>query len=207
MKTLIDVFRQFHKMSEDGRFSAQVRSVGFAIIAYWNEYGRRNEFDVYHDRLKNASGVNDDEYRLALDSLSKRHIIKRTRTRRRGCARFTVEIAQDGAKSASTAGDYRGETVSSVSTSPQEKTKSASASDARKSDVETPIPVENLEDKPLERRLYEASNVLVSYQPGTERYEQTLRKYGINYEQLFEYLTDKYPESLITEELANYLVK
>lgn len=207
MKTLIDVFRQFHKMSEDGRFSAQVRSVGFAIIAYWNEYGRKNEFDVYHDRLKNASGVNDDEYRLALDSLSKRHIIKRTRTRRRGCARFTIEIAQDGAKSASTAGDYRGEPVPSVNPSPQEKTQSASASDARKSDVETPIPVENLEDKPVERRLYEASNILVSYQPGTEKYEATLRRYSINYEQLFEYLTEKFPEAFITEELANYLIK
>lgn len=209
MKTLIDVFRQFHKMSEDGRFSANVRSLGFAIIAYWNEYGRKDEFDIYHDRLQNASGLSGEDYRLALDALSKRHIIKRTRTRRRGCARFSVEIARDGAKSASAAGDIGGNSVPSVSTRPQDETKSASASDARQSDVEaTPTAVEEpVDDRPLNRRIYEASNVLVSETPGTERYAQILRRYNINYEQLFEWLLNTYPDTPQTEELARFLLK
>lgn len=209
MKTLIDVFRQFHKMSEDGRFNANVRSLGFAIIAYWNEYGRKDEFDIYHDRLQNAAGLSAEDYRLALDALSKRHIIKRTRTRRRGCARFSVEIARDGVKSASTAGDKGGKPLSSVCPAPQEQTKSASASDAGKSDVDgNADSLEKTEDdRPLNRRLYEASNVLCAETPGTERYEQILHKYGVNYDQMFEWLCEVYPEALITEELANYLVK
>ena len=208
MKTLIDVFRQFHKMSEDGRFNANVRSLGFAIIAYWNEYGRKDEFDVYHDRLQNAAGLSAEDYRLALDALSKRHIIKRTRTRRRGCARFSVEIARDGVKSASTAGTI-GVSSDSVSTRPQDEKKSASASDARKpDDKESPVPVENIEDdRPLNRRIYEASNVLTSETPGTERYDQILRRYNISYEQLFEWLCDTYPDTPQTEELADYLTK
>lgn len=208
MKTLIDVFRQFHKMSEDGRFNANVRSLGFAIIAYWNEYGRKDEFDVYHDRLQNAAGLSGEDYRLALDALSKRHIIKRTRTRRRGCARFSVEIARDGVKSASTAGDLGGSSPNSACSSPKEETKSASASDARKpDDKESPVPVETEDDRPLNRRLYEASNVLCAMTPGTERYEQILHRYSINYEQLLEWLTDTYPEAAITEDLANFLIK
>lgn len=209
MKTLIDVFRQFHKMSEDGRFSANVRSLGFAIIAYWNEYGRKDEFDVYHDRLQNAAGLSGEDYRLALDALSKRHIIKRTRTRRRGCARFSVEIARDGVKSASTAGDLGGSSPNSASSSLKEETKSASASDARKpDDLESPVPVEDsVDDRPLSRRTYEASNVLTSETPGTERYERILRKFNISYEQLFEWLCDTYPDTPQTEELANYLTK
>ena len=207
MKTLIDVFRQFHKMSEDGRFNANVRSLGFAIIAYWNEYGRKDEFDVYHDRLQNAAGLSAEDYRLALDALSKRHIIKRTRTRRRGCARFSVEIARDGVKSASTAGDKGGIPLNSVCPAPQEQIKSASASDARNPDVEaTPVSVENIEDdRPLNRRTYEASNVLCGETPGTERYAQILRKFNISYEQLFEWLSETYPDTPQTEELSNYL--